>query len=465
MSSNAATSNNNEMKKESSPSPSSPRKRNRGGGGGSGSSNSNNHHQHHRNKKSNHRRRGRSRRSAKPEENVNDNNRRSIHTDKRRSSSNSDQHDDRPSIDDDDDDDDDDGERKPAAAVSDASAAAASTVVAAPAEQQGQQADNNDDDDDEYGPPQKWLLQCQTVPKNGEGNASQQLQQLWWYSPALPTTLAQEQAILPKLLRWQQKERGMMKTQPPWRVQDIVHTCRHTIRMPLDQALSLRRHHMKRLNPTRRMPALGLGQEDDIRESARLFEEAVADCLRRQNVAFYSELDQKRHYEQQQNNNSKDVKGPPLPATPDFLLKHPVVVTKYYHGNNNNNNNNNKRIVIDEPRQINWLEAKMFYGACSIPEDNVSAVGRILPTARKYTKYFGPGAFVFMHGCGESLVCDLARVGVVALDCCSGGGSSSRSSSNSHHYRNNNGDGMVNLRAVLAHQQTWCADAHGNILP
>jgi hypothetical protein len=360
-----------------------------------------------------------------------------------------------------------DDERKPAAdaavsAVSDvaAAAAAASTVAAAqPTEQQqGQQVenDNNVEDDDYGGPPQTWLLQCHTM-ENGARK------QLWWYSPARPTTLAQENAILPKLLRFHQKERGMIKSQPAWRVNDIIHACRHDIsvrNMPLDQALSLRRHHMKRLNPTKRMPALGLGQEDDIRESARLFEVAVADCLRRHDVAFYSELDQKRHYKQQQQQQQQhDTRDPPLPATPDFLLKHQVILTKYYYSNRNSKNN--KRIVIDEPRPINWLEAKMFYGACSIPEDNVSAVGRILPTARKYVKYFGPGAFVFMQGCGADLVRDLRAVGVVALDCCS----SSSSSIGAGGRQNNTNSMMVNLTAVLAHQQTWCADAHGNILP
>lgn len=188
------------------------------------------------------------------------------------------------------------------------------------------------------------------------------------------------------------------------------------------------------------MPALGLGQEDDIRESARLFEEAVADCLKRQGVAFYSEDDQKRH-----NGRHRQTKGP-APATPDFLLKREIVIKQYYK-------DKRRRKKVVHQGTVNWIEAKMFYGACSIQEDNVSAVGRILPTARKYVSYFGPGAFLFMHGCGDRLARDLAKIGVMALDCCSSGSGDDD---------NNN---MISLRAVHAHQRTWCADANGSILP
>ena len=87
----------------------------------------------------------------------------------------------------------------------------------------------------------------------------------------------------------------------------------------------------------------------------------------------------------------------------------------------------------------------MFYGASSIAPDGKSAVGCLLHTAQKYVRVHGPGAMVFMQGFGDQLAASLQEVGVLCLDC----------SSNT----------MIDLEAVEAHQRTWCADRHGNILP
>jgi hypothetical protein len=86
----------------------------------------------------------------------------------------------------------------------------------------------------------------------------------------------------------------------------------------------------------------------------------------------------------------------------------------------------------------------MMYGSSTIPQNNKCAVGKILKTAQKYVKWFGPGALCFMHGCGESLAAELALIGVMALDC------SSREA--------------VNIDAVEAHQRTWCGDKNGQIV-
>jgi hypothetical protein len=76
------------------------------------------------------------------------------------------------------------------------------------------------------------------------------------------------------------------------------------------------------------------------------------------------------------------------------------------------------RKVIEEGI-IHWCDAKMMYGSSTIPQNNKCAVGKILKTAQKYVKWFGPGALCFMHGCGESLAAELALIGVMALDCSS----------------------------------------------
>jgi hypothetical protein len=252
---------------------------------------------------------------------------------------------------------------------------------------------------------------------------------LWWYS-AVPAEvpLQAEQAMIDVLLRWKEKERGMMKDQPPFRLEEIRKNC-HKTRMDLSQALSLRRHHMKLLNPFRTMPQLRLGKENDIRESARSFEEAVEGFLKRQQVDFMTETEQKEHFRKQAQ------KGELLRSTPDFVLRMPVVMKKC-HGTQQH-----KQVL--EERIIHWIEAKMFYGASSIPHNSKGAVGALLRTAKKYVNDFGPGAMIFMQGCGDRLAADLRREGVIVLSAY----------------------GMVDLHKVEAHQRSWCANKRGDILP
>lgn len=83
----------------------------------------------------------------------------------------------------------------------------------------------------------------------------------------------------------------------------------------------------------------------------------------------------------------------------------------------------------------------MFYGASTIPHDTPNAVGTILSKVKQYVALYGPGALVFMYGCGDQLANQLADVGVLALD-----------------------GRCLDLSEVVRHQKRWCADAIGNIL-
>ena len=59
--------------------------------------------------------------------------------------------------------------------------------------------------------------------------------------------------------------------------------------------------------------------------------------------------------------------------------------------------------TVTEERSVSRVEAKMFYGASTIPHNTKSAVGCLLKTAEKYVRVYGQGAIVFMHGCGEKV--------------------------------------------------------------
>jgi hypothetical protein len=179
------------------------------------------------------------------------------------------------------------------------------------------------------------------------------------------------------------------------------------------------------MNPGLRMRTLGLGNEEDIRQSAALFETSVESYMTQCNVPFLTEKHQKQRL----------PKGVPSPATPDFLLLEPTLLSTImpsYPG--------------QEPETseyvIHWVEAKMFYGASTIARDSESAVGRLLATSEKYCKLYGTGAMVFMYGCGKELAQWLLQLGVVALD--------------AH---------PLDLRQVKNHQRTWCANENGLILP
>ena len=86
----------------------------------------------------------------------------------------------------------------------------------------------------------------------------------------------------------------------------------------------------------------------------------------------------------------------------------------------------------------------MFYGASSIPSNNKkSAVGNLIPTAQKYVSLYGPGAMIFIHGCGDQLSYTLWNEHVITLD--------------AQH--------MISLDIVNDYMKTYCSDKKGDILP
>ena len=269
---------------------------------------------------------------------------------------------------------------------------------------------------------------------------------------------------------------------------------------------------MKQLNLYKTMTALGLGHENDIRESSRIFEQVVSEYLIRQGISFYSEHEQKEHIRKYRN---IDDKKKPFPPTPDFVLQEEIIIEKYHwqttslysnpkpnqsrkRGRQPTEDSNGsggggsgggrhrkrpqhkqqerRRRRIIERRKVCWIDAKMFYGASTIRHDDKSAVGCLLSTARKYNAVFGPGAFVFMLGYGDQLARELEQEGAMALDCSSGSGSSSSSGGRGrgghdddddedNDDEDNDDDDRVLLQPVQDHQRTWCADKHGHIWP
>lgn len=275
--------------------------------------------------------------------------------------------------------------------------------------------------------PFPYLLRCDRS-KGGDQPSSIRL---LWHSPYPHVPMAAETALIPVLLHWKTTEGGMAKRLPSWRLRKIEKACnQHGVTM--GAALSLRRHHIRKLHPNKSLERLGLGREPQVRESARRFEQCVQEFLDQNHVQYWNETDQGKH------NNQYKLKGEAGPPTPDFILKEEILILKYRDGKQGHRN-------ILEERRIGWMEAKMFYGASTIPLDQKSAVGNLLATAEKYVRFFGSGAMVFMNGCGAELAALLSQVGVIVLDCHS--------------------PETVSLRLVEDHQRTWCANEKGEILP
>ena len=270
----------------------------------------------------------------------------------------------------------------------------------------------------------------QQEPRNSEHG---RVPVLWWRSEP-PVPLSSEEAMIPILLRWGEKERGMMKDQPPFRLATIHKKLHQLSGIRLDQALSLRRHHMKLHNPYRDMPTLRLGKVEDINTSAEIFERMVETFLKENNIPFLNETDQKT--QSTSSNHSGSTTSTPL--TPDFLLPTPIRLKIFQQ------ESRGKRVVVKEV-VIHWIEAKMFYGASTIPTGAIGAVGSILPKVKRYVQHFGTGAIIFMQGFGDRLAQELADEGVTALS------------------------GSVLPKRLLSqvwdHQKTWCAREDGKILP
>ena len=218
----------------------------------------------------------------------------------------------------------------------------------------------------------------------------------------------------------------MFRTKPSWLVERVEQLC-HQNGISLIQALSLRRTHMRLLNPGMDMSKLRLGSNDNVRASAVLFEEAVEDYLHSQDVPFMTEEEQKAAHKRK---NGTYAKTPP---TPDFVFPHPTRLRYTTAGDDG---------TTDSSPLISFIEVKMFYGAGTIPDGSQNAVGLIMPKLKRYVQLYGPGAIVFSFGCSERLAEKLASIGVVALDA-----------------------GPLDLTQMEEHQRSWCADDNGRILP
>ena len=227
-----------------------------------------------------------------------------------------------------------------------------------------------------------------------------------------------EERMIACLIQYGKNERGMMCSQNRKRINFIKIKCSQ-YGMNLLAALSLRRHHIKEMNPYLPHSTLGLGSDLNIRAAAEVFERTIQEYLEKHNIPFESELKQKQRLQ---------AENQPMVATPDFWFPLPVTLH-----------------LSDtlESVNIHWLEVKMFYGADTIVVDSKSAVGCILPKCQTYKQLYGPGAIVFLQGCGENLAQALGRMDVRALD----------------------PDPDVKLTPLWTQMRTWCADSQGNILP
>jgi len=256
--------------------------------------------------------------------------------------------------------------------------------------------------------------------------------------PSIPVDL--ESAILTILLPHGAVERGMMKDHSPSRAKTIHDSCsKHG--MQLEQALSLRRHHIKILNPqVKRMSQLGLGGNNDIQDARNLYNKAVLKYLNKNRIPFLTGEDRMGF--------RKSISGENMSTSPDFILAGPVNLVSLQPTNKGEPEDikGEPEDIKGEPedieeRQINWIEAKMYYGA-SI-HDGASNNGKaILSTARKYVENYGPGAFVFLYGCGSTLKGQLSDMGISVLD-----------------------SGPLNLTKMEDQQRRWCANESGRLLP
>lgn len=253
----------------------------------------------------------------------------------------------------------------------------------------------------------------------------------WPFPDHIP--VAEEERLLADndkiLIHWGKNERGMWLHQPQFRMKKIMRHLRasrdSTPQLTLTQALSLRRHHMKLLNPRLNMEQLKLGSFNNIKAAADVFETVIEDHLRSLNVNYMNEHEQRKKFK------------PKPPLTPDFLIKGDCRIKLSIAGKSAAAGENEKL----HPFKINFIEVKMFYGASTIPAGTPNAVGTILPKMQKYVERFGTGAIIFMYGFGVELAEQLNQVGVLALD--------------ARH---------IDLTRVEQQQRSWCTDKKGTVL-
>jgi hypothetical protein len=259
----------------------------------------------------------------------------------------------------------------------------------------------------------------------------------WEEKQDKPVSIQTEYAVLPLLMKYGKKEHGMFKYQNKFRLYKLKKAC-YEKKIRLDQALSLRRHHIVNCNPPNYiLSKLGLGSYEDIKKSSFLFEEALIRYLRAKDVSFIDEETQKKNFNKQCKEAQTKSHYLAMPPTPDCLLSETIEIVK----KRKNNLSYHDRSKYNS-FEVNWIDAKMFYGASTIELGSHGAVGGLLATAKKYVAAHGQGAFVFFNGYGEELEQKLYEEGVLVLDA-----------------------GPLDLRSVFDHQKTWCANGNGDILP
>lgn len=171
--------------------------------------------------------------------------------------------------------------------------------------------------------------------------------------------------MLPTLIHWGTSECGMMKDQPPFRLQKIqtmlsvvqkqrrttkststTNTNNNNVSISLIQSLSYRRNQLKYLNPRLSMQQLRLGHDEDIKGAATQFERCVETYLRKQNIPFLQEWQQKKI-----TRAAGIVKDPP---SPDFMIKEGHSVQLSFTSDHQGNQKSESSVV--HPLVINWIE-------------------------------------------------------------------------------------------------------------
>jgi hypothetical protein len=108
------------------------------------------------------------------------------------------------------------------------------------------------------------------------------------------------------------------------------------------------------------MTALRLGQPENIRDAADLFEDCVESYLKRHNVQYWSEEEQRKQFEESGDSNDRRRKQPP---TPDFMMKDGHCVMLSFTDDVGNDCATSTANQYDNGfinfSQINWIEAKM----------------------------------------------------------------------------------------------------------
>jgi len=174
--------------------------------------------------------------------------------------------------------------------------------------------------------------------------------------------------MLPTLIHWGQSERGMMKDQPPFRLQKVqtmlstiqkqrrttkstsATTSNNNVSISLIQSLSYRRNQLKYLNPRLSMQQLRLGNDEDIKGAATQFERCVETYLRKQNIPFLQEWQQKKI-----TRAAGLVNDPP---SPDFMIKEGHSVQLSFTSGDQANKKSESSV---HPLVINWIEGTFLF--------------------------------------------------------------------------------------------------------